>query len=347
MSSFPPYNVAGQAEARKKERYPGEGGDVKTKELLGRAGSAVAGAGRAVGRFLVEPRGEGMTGPPPMQPPPAAPKRKAADEQVTAQTTAATDPQKQPTAAPPHQGGTAPKTPEKRPSRDDDFADVDPTSFGTMGSAMVHSTGKPDLARQEGGFAGPGARTPTAATGFSSEPLPEKGTLTQGPRGATGGHAWTLRTPGAQEASYERARYGRAVQGRQATEEAELAELDAAAAQAGATRARSEALEEQPFAPEEAQISGRVGAERAKAQPEMARIAMAAELRQTFQVNLRGIEQALAEGKIDEEEADRLRRDQEKEYSLILAGVMPGFRVPKEDPLAGYRAGLGEEETVD
>jgi len=194
-----------------------------------------------------------------------------------------------------------------------------------------------------GGFAHPsarGTREPGAATGYSAEALPTEATVERGPAGATGGHSWTLRKPGEQVARYQRARYGREVAAREASEDAAIGGLEAQAAGSAAQIARSEALTEEPFAPERAQIAGRVGEAQAEARPEMNLQAMAIQLREEYG---RRAAQIDADPNLTPEERASAKQEAQQEYWMILAGIRPTARKPRED-LMGPGVLPGTEE---
>ncbi len=368
MSSTIPYGVARQTDMNKKKRVD------PNAYLLPSGQSAAQASGQAISKFVggVAERSRAANQPMPEDPDapllpegksafrtmfPAPPKRKDEADAIAAGVTPTIDQNKQATAAPPGQGGEAPKESERRPSRDadwPDYGDVDPTSFGSAGHVMVHSTGEPDPATQPGGFAHPGSRTPRPGAGTDSprfaqgaevEELGGGATIRRGPKAVTGGHEWTLATPSGQQATYETARYQQAVRGRQAEEDAELAKLDAAAAGAKAELVRSEALQEQPFAPEQAEMAGQIGEEQAKTQPEMARMDVIAGYTKDYQENVGLIQKQLAVGLIDAAEAERLMQDQKTQFIMAMSG-MNRTRVPREDPLASFYGGALDDETI-
>ncbi|MHC4789458.1 MAG: hypothetical protein ACYS8K_09700, partial [Planctomycetota bacterium] len=206
---------------------------------------------------------------------------------------------------------------------------------GEAGYAVVHEgpdgvgPPAPDPATRPGGFAHPGARRERSFWEEEEEriaALPERGETTRGPKRVSpggvelGGHEWTLRRPGRQEAAYEAARYRRGVQARQAAEDAAISELDARAAAAAASLSRSRALEEQPFAPEMAEVAGRVGAARAEAQPEMARQSAAQEAFMRFQMRAAQID---ADPNLTPEQKAQARRQAEMEAWMSIIAVQP------------------------
>jgi hypothetical protein len=245
---------------------------------------------------------------PPMAPSaPPAPSggetRKAADDAAARAALKTYDPNKTPNAAPPGQGA------EPRPET------------GKFGSMTVLSNA-PDPATRPGGFA------------FRKPMGPQEASTEFGPSATTGGHAWTLRTPGAQERQYEDARYSRETKMRQSGEEAEMAKLDAQAAEAAASIARSQELEADPFAPEKAQIAGRVRSEQIKAAPVQSRQAAAGMMLQEYMGTLDSIDEAEQSGKLDAAGAEQARTIAEKRYHNALLAIVPNFRIPKADPFA-------------
>ena len=161
--------------------------------------------------------------------------------------------------------------------------------------------------------------------------MAERATVTRGPRGATGGHQWTRRTPGAQEATYDKARYEMQVRGRQASEEAAVSEREAAAARSGA-------LTEHPMAPEMAEVAAAVGEQRARAQPEMMSMEAA---QNAFDSYRRKAELIDADPNLTPEEKRAARRDAEREAWMAIIAVQPRARKPEEDMLYGAM-GSGE-----
>ncbi len=206
---------------------------------------------------------------------------------------------------------------------------------GETGFAVVHERGA-DPATRPGGFAHPSARPRDPL-----EDLPERGVTTYGPESVTGGHQWTRRTPGGQEARYERARYQRGVQARQAAEDAAISELDARAAAAAQQIARSRALEEQPFAPEMAEVAGAVGKERARAAPETRRMNLAMEAFMQYQSRAAQID---ADPDLSPEEKMQAKRDAEREAWMSIIAVQPGARKPREEFTFGAGLTPGAEE---
>lgn len=201
------------------------------------------------------------------------------------------------------------------------------------GSVTIHGDG-PDPALQPGGFAYAGKMP--ARDRFAS--MPERGETEYGPESPTGGHSWTRTTPGRQRAQYEDVRYKREVQARQSQEDALIADLDARAAEASASMARSRELEEQPFAPEMAQAATAVGEQQARVRPEMMRTQAAME---SF-LRYRQVADAIdADPNLSPEEKDLRKREAEREAWMSIIAVQPSARKPREEFMFG--AGTSEE----
>jgi hypothetical protein len=209
---------------------------------------------------------------------------------------------------------------------------------GEAGFAIVHAgpdgvgPPAPDPATQPGGFAHPGAERADPTGRFAEEKriaaLPEHGTTEYGPRGATGGHSWTRRTPGRQEATYDDARYRREVQARQAAEDAAIGELDARAASALAEVSRSRELEQDPFAPEKAEVAAAVGEQMAKARPEREAMELAMGLADQMQERIAEIN---AMTDISEEERAQRVQEAKEMFWSYMAGIRPRARKPKPE----------------
>lgn len=309
MAFVPPRQVAGSQYLRERRGIPGvAGSDADQPEI-----DVLGGVKRTVETFLPAPPAGGFKreeyDPASVKPaPPMAPSggaaRAAGDKAAAGAALATYDQNKTTAAAPPGQG-------------DDGVRE----SFGKFGRVTVHSSA-PDPATRPGGFA------------FRPPMGPREASTELGPAATTGGHAWTLRTPGSEEKRYEDARYSRETRMRQSTEEAEMARLDAEAANAAAQIARAQELEKDPFAPEKAQISGRITAEKAKAAPVQSRQAAAASMLQEYLGELDQIDAALQAGKVDDAGAAHARDLAEKRYHNALLAIVPGFRRPIADPFA-------------
>jgi len=309
MAFVPPRQVAGSQYLRDKRGIPGvAGADADQPEI-----DVLGGMKRAVGALLPAPPVGGfkreeydpsLAAPRPPMAPAGGAARAAGDKAAAGAALSTYDQNKTVSAAPPGQG-------------DDGVRE----SFGKFGSITVHSSA-PDPATRPGGFA------------FRAPMGPREANTQFGPEATTGGHSWTLRTPSFQEQQYDAARYSRETRGRQSAEEAQISQLDAQAAEAAAQIARSRALEEQPFAPEQAAIAGRVTAEKAKAAPVQSRQAAAANMLQEYLGELDQIDTALQAGKVDDAGATRARDLAEKRYHNALLAIVPGFRLPKADPFA-------------
>jgi hypothetical protein len=334
----------------REERYRGEAGDIRTKKAVGEAWEGAKAAGSKLYEWLTPPRdvphGEGM------MPGMAAPRgaEKDAERAATRATADAAARAREPGAQPDNVPVTEPTSTGAGGPRQPTMMDVkapwaagipltkggqpDPTKFRAQGTMRLHPdpSGK-DPALEPGGFAHPSAR---AAGGIRAdmeriEMLPEHGQVLYGPRGATGGHEWTLRKPGQQRAAYDAARYRREVQGRQASEDAAIAALDAQAAAAAADIERSKALEEQPFATEMAEVAGQVGAQRAKAQPRMQQQEMVTELFESYQQKKAQIN---ADPNLDETQKAQHREEARQEFYMALAGLA-GRDVTPREPMFG------------
>lgn len=200
--------------------------------------------------------------------------------------------------------------------------------FGEQGSVTLHGRPGGDPALKRGGFAYAGKVAPRDRLAS----LPERGETEYGPESPTGGHSWTMTRPGRQRAQYEDARYKREVQARQSGEDAAIADLDARAAESAAAMARSEALEEQPFAPEMLQATQAVTEQRARVQPEMMRSRAAMEAFQTYQ-DIAG--QIDADPNLSPEEKQARRREAEREAWMSIIAAQPSARRPREEFMFG------------
>jgi len=201
---------------------------------------------------------------------------------------------------------------------------------GEGGTLTVHGDG-PDPAFQPGGFAHAGAKKAgyRAAEDRRIEAMPEKGETTYGPESVTGGHSWTLRKPGRQEARYDASRYRRAVEARQSSEDAAIGQMDAQAAAAAAGISRSKALEGDPFAPEKASVAEAVGEQRAKAQPRMRGMEMAGQLLTTYNEAKLAIQNDPTLD--DAQKAQRIDQAQ-REFYMAMTGVAGRDVSPRHEP---------------
>jgi len=320
MALVPPRQAVGSQYLRDKRGIPGiAGADADQPEI-----DVLGGMKRGLEAILPSPPQGGFkreeydpslaaprqpmappTPPAPTAPPSAGKLRADADAVAAAKALETYDQRKNPSAAPPGQGDDGTREP----------------AFGKFGHVSVLSAA-PDPATRPGGFA---FRRPMGETEASTQ---------YGPRTVGGGHAWTLRTPSSQEQRYDAARYSRETKARQAAEGADIARLDAEAAAAAASIARSRELEQQPFAPEQAAVAGRVTAERAKAAPVQSRQMAAATLLQDYLGDVDEVDQLEQGGKIDAPTASKMRDEAERRYHNGLLAFVPGFRLPKADPFA-------------
>ncbi len=357
MSTVPPIGAvrtAAQEEERRKkrmvvdpatgqereERYRGEPGDIKTRELAGKAWGGVKKAAGAAGEFLTAPRGEGMMGPyPPRTEGPATTGQakkaegeatQAAAHQVARQRAPEGQPDVRAPAESTNSGAAGPRgTLAEGTPTDPETGEVDPTQFGRYGSVFVHRGKGPDPATQPGGFAHAGASEDERIAA-----LPERGTTEYGPERRTatgvplGGHEWTRRTPGRQEATYDQARYQQQVRGRQAGEEAGIQELGAREAAALAGISRSQELEEDPFAPEKAQVATAVGEQVAKARPEREAMELAMGLADQLQARMAEIR---SDASLDDATREQMIQEAKDLFWSYLAGIRPRARKPREE----------------
>jgi hypothetical protein len=231
--------------------------------------------------------------------------------------------------------------PEAQP---DNVPVTEPTSSGAAGPRRItleggggyaDVPGGPDPARGAGGF----LRDRPSQDRFAH--LGERATVVRGPRGATGGNQWTLRTPGAQEAQIEDLRFRRELQARHSAEDAAISELDARAAAASAAMSRSRELEADPFAPEKAQVAAVVGEQQAKAQPALRGQEFAAEAVMRFQ---QFKSQVMQDPNISPEEKQRMISEAENETWMAIIAAQPRARRP-QPTFGGLMPPLGEEET--
>lgn len=371
-STIPPMAVAGQDYLRKKKKPTGYGGILATNPftapavkaaeeirsvppaerkrigVLGTTARGALAAGSEVGRQAGEvaanvgeaakATGEYLWGTGVAAPTGAAKQATGAAEHAAAATAARTaSPEAQPDPTPvtePTSTGAGPRL---------NAGDRVVSLPGEQGYAIVHARGA-DPATQPGGFAysggrpapaaAPGPDVPSFAAGVPAERLAGGATMRRGPVSPTGGHSWTLRTPGAQESAYDTARYRRQVQARQAGE-------DEAIQGAEARAARSAALTEQPFAPEMAAVAGKVGAERARQAPQMRSTSLAMEAFMRYQQRAAEID---AQPDLSDEEKRAAKMDAEREAWMSIIAVQPRARKPEENLLGGFGATPSVEE---
>jgi hypothetical protein len=122
--------------------------------------------------------------------------------------------------------------------------------------------GRVDGAFGRDGFASSRRYTPVSARPAEVE---------QGPESLTGGHDWTKRMPSSQEQALDTLRFKRDLDFSHAAEAEQLAGLESRTEASRAATARSRALAEEPFAPEDIAARAKLGTAAVEAQTEVGR----------------------------------------------------------------------------